>query len=73
VALPVEQCTLQLPVSWHSTRQSPVHVTLQLPTLRQVTTLPGPTSGAQSFELTHSYVQPAPHDAWHVLVLSHRA
>jgi hypothetical protein len=45
---------LQLPVLVHSTRQAPWQVTLQFATLVQVTVLPSPTSGAQSFTLTQS-------------------
>jgi hypothetical protein len=37
----------------------------------QVTTLPSPTSGAQSLTFVHEYWQSAPHAAWQVLVRSH--
>lgn len=48
-----------------------MQLTSQLPVDVQVTTLPSPTVGAQSFTLVHVYVQSAPHVAPHVLVPEH--
>jgi hypothetical protein len=68
-AWPLAQLTLQLPTLVHVTEQRPSQVTSQLPTLVHSAVPRSPSTGAQSLTFWQVYVQPAPHWAWHVLVL----
>lgn len=60
LSVPCGQKTVQLPVFWQWTRQEPSHVTSQLPTESQNTSLASPTRGTQLLTLVQAYWQLAP-------------